>query len=114
MRGTVLRCEGEASPIRAPSPPTPDDERWVAGYVEPNGAASNAQRNRVRQLVALAYILAISVPPLGFVLGVVVILRSSMASWKHGALIVVVSVLAAAVWILILTSGTLSTTETGY
>jgi hypothetical protein len=82
--------------------------------VEPNGAASNAQRNRVRQLVALAYILAISIPPIGFVLGIVVILRSSTASWKHGALIIVISVLAAVVWILILTSGTLTTTNTGY
>ena len=82
--------------------------------MEPNGAASNAQRNRARQLVVLAYILAISIPPLGFVLGIVVILRSSMASSKHGALIIVVSVVATVVWILILTSGALNTTDTGY
>jgi hypothetical protein len=62
----------------------------------------------------LAYLLAISIPPLGFVLGIVVILRCSMASSKHGALIIVVSVLAAVVWILILTSGTLNTTAPGY
>lgn len=100
--------------MRAPSPPSPDDERWVAGYVEPNGAASNVRRNRARRLVALAYILAISVPPLGFVLGIVVLLGSSMASSKHGVLIIVVSVLAAVVWVLLLTSGTLNTTDTGY
>lgn len=100
--------------MRASLPPNPDDERWVAGYAEPNGAASNAQRNSFRRLVALAYILAIAMPPVGFVLGIVVILRPSMASAKQGALIIVVSVLAGVVWILILTSGTLSSTDTGY
>ena len=55
----------------------------------------------------LAYILAISIPPVGLVLGVTVALR--LGKTKHAVCIVLLSVITAAVWVLILTSGSLDT-----
>jgi hypothetical protein len=110
--GSTMR--GEVSPISATSPPTPDDERWDADYASRNGAASNVRRDSVHRLVVLAYITAVSMPPLGFVLGIVVAIRSAKMNSKHGAWIIVVSIIASLVWILIITSGALSTASTDY
>jgi hypothetical protein len=100
--------------MSATSPPTPDDERWAADYPSRNGAASNARRDSVHRLVVLAYIMAVSMPPIGFILGIVVAIRSAKMKSRHGAWIIVVSIIAAFVWILILTSGALSTASTDY
>ena len=61
------------------------------------------------RLVVVGYILAVAMPPLGFVLGIVVAVRGARAKSRHGMLIIAVSVIAAIAWVVILTSGALTT-----
>jgi hypothetical protein len=105
---------GEVSRISATPPPTPDDERWDADYASRNGAAANVRSDSVHRLVVLGYIMAVSMPPIGFFLGIVVAIRSTKMNSKHGAWIIVVSIIASLVWILIITAGALNTTSTDY
>jgi hypothetical protein len=77
-----------------------------------NGTASNNQG--VRRVVALAYVLAISIPPLGLILGIALCLRAGRRYLLHGIAVIVVSIIATVVWVLLLTSGGLSTTDTSY
>jgi hypothetical protein len=105
---------GEVSRISATSPPTPDDERWTADYASRNGASANARSAGVHRLVVLGYITAVSMPPIGFILGIVLATRSTKKNSRHGASIIVISVIACFVWILILSSGVLGTASTDY
>lgn len=74
-----------------------------------NGAASNAQNAGPRRLVVLAYIVAISIPPLGVILGIVLILRSGGRHTAHGVAVVVLSVIVSVLWVVFLTSGAFNT-----
>jgi hypothetical protein len=106
---------GEVAVIRDTSPPTPDDERWAApDYASGNRAAANLRRDSVHRLVVLGYIIAVSMPPIGFILGIVVAIRSTKMNSKHGVWIIVVSIIASLVWLLIITSGALNTASTDY
>jgi hypothetical protein len=58
--------------------------------------------------------MAVSMPPLGFILAIVVAIRSTEMNSKHGAWIIVVSIIASLVWILIIISGALSTPSTDF
>ena len=58
--------------------------------------------------------MAVAVPPIGFGLGIVIAAGFRTLRSKHGVWIMVVSILASLVWILIITSGALKTTTTGY
>ena len=104
----------EVSRISATSPPTPDDERWTADYASRNGATANVRSASVHRLVVLGYITAVSMPPIGFILGIVLATRSTKTNSRHGASIIIISIIASFVWILILTSGVLSTASTDY
>jgi hypothetical protein len=106
--------QGDGSPMSATSPPTPDDERWAAGPASRNGAAPTARSAGVHRLVVLGYITAVSMPPIGLVVGILVAMRPTRMSSKHGALIIVVSIIASLGWILILTSSALNTASTDY
>ena len=66
------------------------------------------------RLVVLSYIMAVSMPPLGVILGIVVAIRSPRMTSKHGVWIIVVSILAALVWIPIILSGAFSTPSTDF
>lgn len=66
------------------------------------------------RLVVLAYITACAMPPVGFVLGIVVWLRLTRPISKHGPWIIVLSIVAAGIWWLIISGGALNTTNTGY
>jgi hypothetical protein len=76
-----------------------------------NGAASDAEQLAERRLLALAYITAVSIPPVGLILGIVLIVRPGRALSKHGAWIIAISVVAAAVWVLVLTSNLIDTSS---
>jgi 4-amino-4-deoxy-L-arabinose transferase-like glycosyltransferase len=58
--------------------------------------------------------MAVSMPPLGFILAIVVAMRSTKMNSKHAAWIIVVSIIASLVWILIIISGALSTPSTDF
>ncbi len=79
-----------------------------------NGASTNDRSASVRRLVALAYILAISIPPLGLILGVALSLRFGRQYSKHGIGIIGLSIIASIVWTVILTSGAFNTPTTSY
>jgi len=65
----------------------------------------------VERVVVLAYILAGAFPPIGFVLGIGLGVRTHSKHWRW---IVLVSIVAAVIWALIIGSGALSTTNEGY
>jgi len=83
-------------------------------YPSSNGASDPAWRQSFLRLVTVAYILAVAMPPLGFVLGLVVVARGARVKSRHGVLIIVVSIVAAAVWALIIASGALKSTNNGF
>jgi MFS family permease len=62
-----------------------------------------------RRLVALGYITAVAMPPVGLIMGAVVGLRLSRAYSRHWVWIVALSVLAGVVWVLLLSSNILDT-----
>jgi hypothetical protein len=100
--------------MRATSSPAPDDDRGGADSASRNGATPNVGSATADQLVVLAYILAASMPPIGFVFGVIVAMRFPRVSSRHGKWIVVVSVIASLVWALIIASGSLNTVNTDF
>jgi hypothetical protein len=61
----------------------------------------------------LGYILAVAMPPLGFAIGLVLMLSARVRS-RHGASIVLLSIIAAVIWALLISSGALKTTGQGY
>ncbi len=100
--------------MRGQSPPAPEDNRSVAAYVSTNGAGSNPRRESARRLLALAYIMAVAMPPIGFALGIGIGIRFSNLRSKHVPLIIVVSIVASIIWVVIMTSGALNTPTQGY
>lgn len=90
----------------------PDEELWRNGYPSSNGSSAHSPSQGISRLLVLAYICAISIPPLGLGLGIAVAMR--LGKTRHAIAIIVLSLAAAAVWILMLTSGSLSATSTDY
>jgi hypothetical protein len=108
-------CASDSRPIAAPRALAPAGPgRTTVRCDLTNGAASNDRSASVRRLVALAYILAISIPPLGLILGITLSLRSGRQYAKHGMGIIGLSIIASIVWVVLLTSGALTTPTTGY
>src|SRR5579875_2387757 len=100
--------------MSASSPPTPDDDRWSAGYVSSNGATPPVRGAALDKVTVLAYILAVAMPPVGLVFGLVAALRPARPGSRHWLGIIIVSVIAAGVWAIIIASGGLSTTGNDY
>jgi hypothetical protein len=61
-----------------------------------------------RRLLVLAYVTAFAIPPLGFILGIVVAIRLRAYS-RHALAIIVISLVAAVIWVLVFSSGVLTT-----
>lgn len=97
----------ETSPARSPY----DGERWPAKYVSSNGASAGVWTEKARRLVALGYITAIALPVIGLIVGIVVVMRPAKAISKHGVWIIVLSLMASIAWILVLSSGALTSTN---
>jgi heme A synthase len=102
------------SQTRASSRPTPDDAHWGANPAPQNGSAPTVRSARIDRTVVLAYILAVSIPPVGFILGAVVAIRFGKPTARHGALIITVSIVAALVWAAIIAGGALNTPSTDF
>ena len=97
--------------MSAPSPSAPRDERWAAEDV-PRGDApaspASPASDSIHRLVVLGFITAAAMPPVGFVLGLLLATRLAGSSAKRGFWIILVSVVAAVVWVLLLTTGVLN------
>lgn len=74
---------------------------------------SRSRQVSIERLVVVGYILGVAMPPLGFVIGLVLMLSRRVRS-KHGVWIVLVSIVAAVIWALLIGSGALTTTNQGY
>ena len=93
--------------MSSPSPPPPDGERWTADYVSSNGATANIHAESIDRLVALGYITAIAIPPIGLILGLVLVSGHRKPGSRHGPWIIGLTIVASVVWVLVLTSGAL-------
>jgi hypothetical protein len=78
-----------------------------------NGARPSSKQITTERLVVLGYLLAVAVPPLGFALGLVLLLSAGVRS-RHGAWIVLISIVAAVTWALLINAGALTDTGQGY
>jgi len=73
--------------------------------------APDVLSDRDRQLIVLGYITAVAMPPIGVILGIVIAIRRGMLS-RHGAVIIVLSIIASVIWFSLLSSGVISSTST--
>lgn len=69
------------------------------------------RRESEYRFVVLSYIVAAAMPPVGLILGIVVSIRLTGASRRHGLWIILVSLIASLVWILVFSSGALTATS---
>ncbi|HEY1592606.1 MAG TPA: hypothetical protein VGF81_12490 [Solirubrobacteraceae bacterium] len=83
-------------------------------YPSSNGATDKEWNQSYLRLVVVSYILAVAMPPLGLVMGVVVWARGRRAHSRHGLLIILVSVLAAGAWAVVIASGALTMTNSDF
>ena len=100
--------------MRASSPPPSDDARGAADLGSQNGRAPKGQTANAYRVVVLAYILAVSMPPIGFVLGLILAIRFEKPASKQGAWVIAVSIVAALVWTVIVAGGALNTPTTDF
>jgi hypothetical protein len=89
----------------------PDRERWAAQYVSTNGASANTWSDPAYRLVVAGYIVAVAMPPIGFVLAIVLARRPGKPYATHWRWIMLISIIAAIGWTLILASGALTSTS---
>ena len=78
-----------------------------------NGSGPRREQITTQRIVVLGYILALAMPPLGLAIGLVLMLPRGVRS-RHGVWIVLASILAAAAWTLLISSGALKDTGQGY
>ncbi len=62
----------------------------------------------------LAYIVAVSMPPIGFVLGLILAIRFEKPASKQGVWVFAVSIVAALIWTAIVAGGALNTPSTDF
>jgi hypothetical protein len=91
--------------------PAPNGKPWTSDYASSNGASSRAPSDGPSRLVVLGYITAFALPLLGLVLGIVVATRPARATSRHGRWIIGLSILASVIWVLVFTSGVLTSTS---
>jgi hypothetical protein len=97
--------------MRARSRPPSHDARGAGSQ---NGRAPMGQSASAHRVVVLAYILAVSMPPIGFVLGLILMIRLDKPASKQGVWVIAVSVVAALVWTAIVAGGALNTPSTDF
>jgi hypothetical protein len=95
------------------SPPTPDGAGRTSVDLFTDGAAIDPRRSEsIHRLVVLGYIMAFAIPPMGLILGVVLAIRDSGVKSKYIAGMIALSIVATVVWVVILNSGVVNTTNT--
>jgi hypothetical protein len=66
------------------------------------------------RIVALGYITAAAMPPVGLAIGITLTFRRSLPGSRHGPWIIAISIVASVIWALIIDSGALSSTNQSY
>lgn len=100
--------------MRASSRPPSDDPGGAAPLGSQNGRAPLGQSASAYRVVVLAYIVAVSMPPIGFILGLILAIRFEKPASKHGVWVIAVSIVAALVWTAIVAGGALNTPSTDF
>ena len=100
--------------MHAPSPPPSDDARWTTPVGSQNGRAPLGPSASAYRFVVLAYIVACSMPPIGFILGLIIAFRFDKPTSKQGVWVIAVSVVAALIWTAIVAGGALNTPSTDF
>jgi hypothetical protein len=70
-----------------------------------DGSSAGVRSDSIQRLVVVGYITAVVMPPVGFVVGIVLAARLGKPNSRRGLWVVVVSVIAALVWLLALATG---------
>jgi hypothetical protein len=110
--GAIPRVDAQDLRISATSPPTPDGDRWVAdSAARRNGHPPPVRRLGLDRLVVLGYITAVSMPPIGFILALAIALRPPRRQAKHAVLIFGLGILACLMWVVLIGSGALTSTD---
>lgn len=80
-----------------------------------NAAPPDVLSDSLRRLVVVGYITAVAIPPIGCIVGIVIVFRRRPA-YKHGLAMIVLSIIAAVIWVLLLSSGALTSasSDTSY
>jgi hypothetical protein len=78
-----------------------------------NGSRPYREATTIQRVVVLGYILAVAMPPLGVGIGLVLMLSARLRS-RHAVWIVLASIVAAAIWAVVISSGALKDTNQGY
>jgi uncharacterized protein YacL len=64
-----------------------------------------------QRIVALGYITAIAIPPIGLIIGIMIARRRQQPLARHAISIIVISVISAAVWMAVFASGAINATD---
>jgi hypothetical protein len=64
-----------------------------------------------QRIVALGYITAIAIPPVGLIVGIMIARRRHQPLARHAIWIIVISLIATVVWIAVFASGAISATD---
>jgi hypothetical protein len=64
-----------------------------------------------QRIVALGYITAIAIPPVGLIVGIVIARRRHGPLARHAIWIIVISLIATVVWVAVFASGAISATD---
>ena len=99
--------------MRAPRPPS-DDAHRTAHFGSQNDRAPMGHSASAYRFVVLAYIIAVSMPPIGFVLGLILAIRFDKPASKQGVWVIALSVVAALVWTAIVAGGALKTPSSDF
>jgi uncharacterized membrane protein YhaH (DUF805 family) len=89
-----------------------DGQAWTDSYQRKGLAAKDG--GEMVGLIVVSYLLAVFMPLIGFILGIVVVTRPAKATSRHGAWIIVLSIVAFLVWVAILASHANTATTTTY
>jgi hypothetical protein len=89
----------------SPESPNPDTGRWATRYASPNGTSAHRGAQSVHRLVVLGYITAVAMPPVGFIMGLVLAVRLSKPESRRGLWIIALSIVAGILWVIAIATG---------
>ena len=92
-----------------------DGQAWTGDYAPiaspiPVSTTVSPERESAGALVVIGYITAVLMPIVGFILGIVVATRPAKVTSKHGAWIIVLSIVAFVVYLALIIHGAQTTT----
>jgi hypothetical protein len=64
-----------------------------------------------QRTVTLGYITAVAIPPVGLIIGIMLMRRREQPLTRHALWIIGISVIAAAVWVAVFASGAINATD---